>query len=287
MPRKHPIIAVTGSSGAGTTSVLDAFELIFRKENVQTAFVQGDGFHKYDRHAMDEMAESSDSSHITHFGPDGNLFEELEASFKSYTKTGVCRRRYYVHDQIEAAQHGALIGTMTEWESTPNGTDLMFYEGLHGGLITEKANIAQYVSLLVGVTPIINLEWAQKIQRDRTIRGHSAETSTRMILQRMHDYIHYIAPQFSRTDINFQRVPTIDTSNPFSAEQHIPSTDESLCVVHIRNLNKVQVNFRYLLEMLEGSFMSAPDTLVIPAGKQNFCIQLIITPIIKKLANNK
>ena len=65
--------------------------------------------------------------------------------------------------------------------------------------------------------PVLNLEWIQKLHRDRSARGYSTEAVTDTILRRMPDYIHYIFPQFTQTDINFQRVPTVDTSNPFIA----------------------------------------------------------------------
>ncbi len=118
------------------------------------------------------------------------------------------------------------------------------------------------------------------------MRGSSAETATQMILRRMPDYVHYICPQFSRTDINFQRTPTIDTSNPFKAHE-IPSNDESMVVINIANLRKVMPDFRGLLEMLQGSFMSRPDTLVVPAGEHVFAMELILTPVINRLIDRR
>ncbi|MGH8119523.1 MAG: phosphoribulokinase, partial [Gammaproteobacteria bacterium] len=161
-----------------------------------------------------------------------------------------------------------------------------FYEGLHGGLVTDMINVAQYVDLLIGVVPIINLEWIQKIHRDKAVRGYTSESATKMILRRMHDYTHYITPQFSRTDINFQRVPTVDTSNPFAATE-IPTDDQSFSVIHIRNPDKIRGGFRYLLETVDGSFMSTPDTIVVPAAKKIFTMQLIITPVIRRLMENR
>lgn len=46
MTAAHPIISITGSSGAGTTSVKRIFELIFRREQVTAAFIEGDAFHR-------------------------------------------------------------------------------------------------------------------------------------------------------------------------------------------------------------------------------------------------
>ena len=288
MSKKHPIIAVTGSSGAGTSIAKSAFMYIFRRNGINPAIIDGDCFHRYDRSEMDKLSAEAEKKgdHLTHFGPEGNLFEELEKVFIEYGEKGTGKKRFYIHDEKEASEHGNPPGTLTSWEPLENYTDLLFYEGLHGGLVTNKINVAKHVDLLIGVTPIINLEWMQKIHRDRAIRGYTTEDATKLILSRMHDYVHYITPQFSLTDINFQRVPTIDTSNPFAAN-YIPSNDESFSVLHIRNLEKINVDFRYLLEMLEGSIMSSPDTIVVPAGKKVFAMQLILTPVILKLLNEK
>jgi phosphoribulokinase len=288
MSAKHPIIAITGSSGAGTSLARSAFEYMFRKDGIKVAVIEGDCFHRYDRAEMDRRSTEAEKNgeNLTHFGPEGNLFEELETLFKNYGESGSGNRRFYIHDEKEASQHGHPPGSLTPWEPIEEGTDLLFYEGLHGGVVTDTVNVAQHVDLLIGLTPIINLEWMQKIHRDRSIRGYTAEDATKLIMDRMYDYTHYITPQFSRTDINFQRVPTIDTSNPF-ATHYIPTNDESFSVIHIRNLDKIQVDFRYLLEMLEGSFMSSPDTIVVPAGKKVFAMQLILTPLLRKLITQK
>ncbi|MBT7951872.1 MAG: phosphoribulokinase [Gammaproteobacteria bacterium] len=288
MSKKHPIVAVTGSSGSGTSNVKTAFEFIFRDEGIKPAIIEGDSYHRYNRKDMDEATRKAEAENrsITHFGPEGNLFDELDALFSGYAETGNGRRRYYVHNEEEALKQGSPPGTLTDWEALEENTDLLFYEGLHGGLVYDNFNIAQYVDLLIGVVPIINLEWMQKIYRDQAVRGYTAEDATKMILRRLPDYVHYITPQFSRTDINFQRVPTIDTSNPFAPEQ-IPTNDQSLSVIHIRNPKKLQVDFRYLLEMLDGSVMSAPDTIVVPAGKNVFAMQLIINPVIQRLMHER
>ena len=288
MSKTHPIVAVTGSSGAGTSNVRTAFEQIFRRLGINAAFIEGDSFHRYNRKQMDIEVDKAarDGRQITHFGPEGNLFEELVDLFREYSEKGTGKRRHYIHNDVEAVLHKSEPGELTDWEPLPDNTELLFYEGLHGGLVSDEINIAQYVDLLIGVVPIINLEWMQKIHRDKAVRGYTAEDATEMILSRMHDYVHYITPQFSRTDINFQRVPTVDTSNPFASER-IPSRDESFTVIHARNLEKLQVDFRYLLEMLEGSFMSNPDTIVVPSGKMIFAMQLIINPVISRLISAK
>lgn len=284
MSKKHPIVAVTGSSGAGTSNIKRAFEQIFRDQSLKPAIIEGDCFHRYDRATMDQEVDKADAEgrRLTHFGPEGNLFAELEAVFREYGEKGTGRRRYYIHNEEEAALHGHPPGSLTPWEPLPEATDLLFYEGLHGGIVTGDVDIYQHVDLLIGVAPIINLEWIQKIHRDQNVRGYSTQDATAMILNRMHDYVHYIVPQFSRTDINFQRIPTVDTANPFVADE-IPTDDQSYCIIHIRNQKKLTVDFRYLLEMLDSSYMSAPDTIVVPAGKKAFAMQLIIHPVIQQM----
>jgi phosphoribulokinase len=287
MSARHPIIAITGSSGAGTTSVSRTFEQIFRREGVRAAFIEGDAFHRYDRAEMREkMAEETarGNPHFSHFGPENNLFEELETLFRTYAESGRGKTRKYLHDEAEAAPFGQQPGTFTAWQDLPRETDLLFYEGLHGAVVTEKVNLAQHVDLLIGVVPVINLEWIQKLHRDKAARGYSAGAVTDTILRRMPDYVHYIIPQFAQTHINFQRVPVVDTSNPFIA-RHVPAPDESMLV--IRFANPRGIDFPYLLSMLHDSFMSRPNTIVCPGGKMDLAMQLIFTPMIWRLMERR
>jgi phosphoribulokinase len=287
MSVKHPVIAITGSSGAGTTSVTRTFQHIFRREKLNAVIIEGDAFHRYDRKAMKEaMAEAARSGnhHFSHFGPQANLFQELEALFASYGASGGGRSRKYLHNEAEAAPYAQESGTFTPWEEVPTGTELLFYEGLHGAVVTEKVNIARHADLLVGVVPIINLEWIQKLHRDKATRGYSTEAVVDTILRRMPDYVNYIVPQFSQTHINFQRVPTVDTSNPFIARD-IPSADESFLV--IRFANPKGIDLPYLLTMLHDSFMSRPNIIVAPGGKMELAMQLIFTPMILQLMDRK
>jgi phosphoribulokinase len=287
MSIKHPIISVTGSSGAGTTSVRRTFEQIFRREMVNAIYIEGDAFHRYNRlemrKAMEEAAAKSDH-HFSHFGPEANLFAELEALFLGYGESGQGRTRHYVHDAAESEQFGAGAGAFTAWESIPEETDLLFYEGLHGCVVTDKVNLAQHADLKIGVVPVINLEWIQKIRRDGATRGYSTEAVTDTILRRMPDYIRYMCPQFTQTDINFQRIPTVDTSNPFIARS-IPTPDESMVVIRFRNPRGF--DFCYLLSMIHNSFMSRPNSIVIPGGKLDLAMQLILTPLILQLVERK
>jgi phosphoribulokinase len=287
MSARHPIIAITGSSGAGTSSVTRTFENIFRRENVRAAVIEGDSFHRYDRGEMRQRqraAEEAGNTHFSHFGPENNLFAELEQLFHSYGESGTGRRRRYLHDPVEAQPYGQEPGTFTPWEELPGDTDLLFYEGLHGAVVTPEVNIARHPDLLIGVVPVINLEWIQKLWRDKHVRGYSAEAVTDTILRRMPDYVHYIVPQFAHTHVNFQRVPVVDTSNPFIARD-IPTADESICV--IRFANPKGIDFPYLLNMINNSWMSRANTLVVPGGKMELAMQLIFTPYIWRMMERR
>ncbi|MFN8666081.1 MAG: phosphoribulokinase [Gemmatimonadaceae bacterium] len=286
MSAKHPIIAITGSSGAGTTSVTRTFENIFRREGVKSAIVEGDSFHRYDRSEMKvKMAEAEAAGNRTfsHFGEEANIFGELEKLFRDYAETGKGTSRKYLHNDEEAAPYKQKPGTFTAWETLPE-SELLFYEGLHGAVVTDTVNVAQHVDMLIGVVPVVNLEWIQKIHRDKNTRGYSTEAVTDVILRRMPDYVHYIVPQFQRTHINFQRVPVVDTSNPFIART-IPTADESLVV--IRFANPRGFDFPYLLSMLHDSFMSRANTIVVPGGKMELAMQLIFTPMVMRLVERR
>lgn len=284
MSKQHPIVAITGSSGAGTSTVRMAMEHVFRRDGINAVVVEGDSFHRYDRAEMQrQVAQANrEGRPISHFGAEGNLFDRLEALFMEYSERGAGLRRYYLHDREEAKPYGLEPGAFTDWMQLPTGTHLLFYEGLHGGIVTDKVNVARYVDLLIGVVPIVNLEWIQKVHRDTAERGYSAEAVTETILRRMYDYTHYIVPQFSRTDINFQRVPTVDTSNPFAARD-IPTLDESFVVIRFREPRKTQPDFPYLLRMIHDSFMSRRNTIVVPGGKMGFAMEIILQPLIEQL----
>ena len=287
MSEKHPIIAITGSSGAGTSSVTKTFENIFRRENVKAAIIEGDSFHRYDRKEMKlkaAEAEKNGDKNFSHFSEANNLFPDIEALFRDYGNTGSGQRRKYLHNDQEAAPYKQEAGTFTPWEALPKDSDLLFYEGLHGGVITPTVNVAQYPDLLIGVVPVVNLEWIQKLYRDKNQRGYSAEAVTDTILRRMPDYVNYICPQFAHTHVNFQRVPTVDTSNPFIARD-IPSPDESMVV--IRFSNPKGIDFQYLRNMIDDSFMSRANTIVVPGGKMELAMQLIFTPFVWRMMERR
>ncbi len=282
MSAKYPIISVTGSSGAGTTSVRRTFEQIFRRERIEAAYIEGDAFNRYDRAEMSTVMaqeESKGNRNFSDFGPSANLLAELEAVFRSYHESGIGKTPHYVHDD-EAALYGCAPGTFTDWEALPEHSDLLFYEGLHGAVKADRVNISQYPDLKIGVVPVINLEWIQKIHRDCSARGYSTEAVMDTMLRRMPDYVHYICPQFTETDINFQRVPTVDTSNPFAA-RWIPTADESMVI--IRFAKPRGIDFSYLHSMIHDSFMSRANSIVIPGAKLDLAMQLILTPFVLQL----
>jgi len=287
MSVKHPIISVTGSSGAGTTSVKDTFDRIFEREGIKATAIEGDAFHRYDRAdmktVMQEEAEKG-NNHFSHFGPEANRLEDLQSVFRQFSEEGTGRIRNYVHNDIEAEFHKTQPGHFTDWREIPTDTELLFYEGLHGAVVTEELNLAQYCDLSIGVTPVTNLEWIQKIQRDKADRGYSTAAIRDTILRRMPDYISYICPQFSETDINFQRIPTVDTSNAFIA-RYIPTADESMVVIRFKNPRGI--DFPYLVSMIHDSFMSRANTIVIPGGKMAIAMQLILTPMILRLMERR
>lgn len=286
MSAKHPIISITGSSGAGTSTVQATFEQIFRREGVTASFIEGDSFHRYDRMSMKAKVaqeEANGNLNFSHFSADANELEILEALFDEYGRKGKGKSRHYVHDESEAERFGAPAGTFTDWKEFGN-SDCLFYEGLHGCVVTDTVNLAKHADLKIGVVPVINLEWIQKLHRDKASRGYSTEAVTDTILRRMPDYVNYIVPQFTHTDINFQRVPIVDTSNPFIA-RWIPTPEESILV--IRFANPRGIDFPYLLSMIQNSFMSRANSIVVPGNKLELAMQLIFTPLIHKLIERK
>jgi phosphoribulokinase len=296
MSKKHPVVAITGSSGAGTTTVKDAFEHIFYRQDITPLVVEGDSFHSLDRAAFKEAVkkhEAAGNNTFSHFGPEANHFDKIAETFKSYGDTGTCERRYYIHSDDEAAFHNERLGgtsytagQFTPWEDISESSDLLFYEGLHGGVKDGDIDVSEHVDLLIGVVPIVNLEWIQKIFRDNAQRGYAAEEIVDTILRRMPDYVNFITPQFSRTDINLQRVPTVDTSNPFIARD-IPTPDESFVIIRFKDPVKFDIDFPYLLNMIPNSFMSRRNTIVVPGSKMGYAMELILAPIIKDMIANK
>jgi phosphoribulokinase len=294
MSRKHPVVVITGSSGAGTTTVKKALEAIFYRQKINPVVIEGDSFHRYDRGGIKRkvIEDSQAGVNFSHFGEAANQFEKLEQLFRTYGETGGGQRRFYLHNEEEAQQHAKRLGIaldsgqFTPWEDIEADTDLLFYEGLHGLVKTDNVDMTRYVDLKVGVVPVVNLEWIQKIHRDSAERGYSQDEVVDNILRRMPDYVKHITPQFSETDINFQRVATVDTSNPFIARD-IPTLDESFVVIRFRKPDIRNTDFTNLLSMISGAFMSRRNTIVVPGGKMGMAMEIILTPIISDLIKRR
>jgi phosphoribulokinase len=310
----HPIIAVTGSSGSGTSTVQRAFEHIFRREQIHAAFVAGNSFRRFRANEVNVIfKEAADNGKpISHFGPEANLFNRLEGLFREYARTGSGLIRQYIEDHEMAEIYGLPLGSYSAWEEIEEQSDLLFYEGQHGGCIEATwsrrtmsrshnpvvikarhkldtfkdtgVDIAQWVDLLIGVVPIINLEWIQNIHQDCAKKGCSAEAAALTILRRMPDYTRYITPQFSLTDINFQRIPLVDTSNPFIATE-VPTAHESMLAIRFREPKKI--DFPDLLKRLPNAFMSRPNTIVLPGGEMLNAMDVICTPMVQELMEKK
>jgi phosphoribulokinase len=280
----HPIIAVTGSSGAGSRAVKVAFKHIFYRLKVNPMLIEGDSFHRYDRYEMQDAVRLTQERGrtLSHFGPEANHLDLLEELFRQYGEDATGQRRFYLHTEEEASQYGQRPGTFTPWEDLPQDTDLLCYRGLHGGMVCGHLNIAQHVDLLIGVVPIVNLEWMGKIHRDTAERGYAPGDVTETILRRMPDYVRHITPQFSRTDINIQRIPTVDTSNPFIARD-LPTLAESYFIIRFEDPDKFGIDFHYLMRMIHGSFISRRNCLVIPGGKLGLTMETLFTPIVEEM----
>ena len=286
MSKKHPIISVTGSSGAGTSTVKGTFDQIFRREGVTAVSIEGDAFHRFNRADMKTELEkryAAGDHGFSHFSYEANELGELERVFREYGETGKGKTRHYVHSEEEAEVLGSPPGTFTDWAPFADDSDLLFYEGLHGAVVNDEVDLAKFADLKIGVVPVINLEWIQKIHRDKAQRGYTTEAVTDTILRRMQAYVHCITPQFTETDINFQRVPIVDTSNPFIA-RWIPTADESLVVIRFKNPRGI--DFPYLTSMIRNSWMSRANSIVVPGGKMDLAMQLIFTPMIDRLVRD-
>jgi phosphoribulokinase len=309
MPQKHPIVAVTGSTGAGLSTVRHAFKTIFRRLGVKAAIVHGDAFRRYtEAEFATQLAQAHASGrNFSWFGPECNHFAELETFFKSYAETGSGMVREYAHHVERAAELGVAVGEFTPWRPLATGSDLLFYEGQHGGVVAHTwtrrkvdarhfpsgidrrvnargIDVAQYVDLLIGVVPAINLEWIQKIHRDCGRGQCTPEETVETILRRMDDYIHYIVPQFSLTDINIQRIPLVDTSNPFIARD-VPSEDESALVVHFRD--RERHDFVDFLQRIPGARMTRPTTMLVPGGELSLALEVICWPTLAELLDKR
>jgi phosphoribulokinase len=291
MSKQHPIVAVTGSSGVNRGVVRGVFQRIAERQGFQPAFVDGDSFHRYTREEMRAKtaeARAKGNVHFSHFGPAANVFDEQDALYRSYGATGTGRYRHYVHAAAEARDLGfpdVRPGEFTPWQDLP-ASDLLVYEGLHGVVKAEGLNLAQHVDLKIGIAPIINIEWIQKMHRDITVRGYSEEAVVDTILNRMDDYVHTVIPQFKISDINFQHVAVVDTSDPLIARD-VPTLDERMVVIRFRKPEELGVDFTSLLGDLPNSWMSRRNTIVVPGSAYELALDRILAPILTDMVRCK
>ena len=117
-------------------------------------------------------------------------------------------------------------------------------------------------------------------------RGYSHEDVTDTIQRRMPDYVRYITPQFSRTDINLQRIPTVDTSNPFAARE-VPTLDESLVAIRFADVDKFNIYLPYLMKMIHGSFASRRNCLLIPGGRLELAMEIMFAQIVQDMIQQR
>jgi len=282
MSEEFPIVAITGASGSGSSSITKAFEHIFWRERVKAAYIQGSAFHRYGRKEMKKKARIAreEGWELSHFGPDANHLDKLESLFHQYAATGTGMYRYYLHSKDLAANWGQKGGTLTPWEELDPDTDLLLYRGLHGAAIDGDIDISIYPDLIIGMVPNVNLEWIRKITRDTSLRGYSRKAVHKAILRRLPDYVRHITPQFERTHINIQMMATVDTSDPF-AETQEPTKDECFIIIHFQKVKTP--DFQELLRMFPGSFMSRRNMLVVPGGMMIGAIEVVLMPLIHDL----
>ncbi|OQX32420.1 MAG: phosphoribulokinase [Candidatus Sedimenticola endophacoides] len=282
MSHKFPIISITGSSGSGSHKVGNIFAHIAWRQKINPLLITGSGFHRYERDEMNRMAEESHP--LTHFSPLANHMDLLEKLFREFSESGQGRFRHYIHSEADVRQHNRPMGTFTPWEEIPEGTDLLVYKGLHGAYIGDGIDLTRYADFTIGVAPIVNLEWIQKIHNDINNRGYTLDAVKRIIESRLNDYVRSITPQFSKTDVNFQRIPLVDTSNPFITRD-VPSCEESMVVIRFRYPNRF--DFPYLLKMIDDSFMSRRNTIVVPGGKMEYAMELLLNPIVERMMEKR
>ncbi len=291
MSRKHPIVAVTGASGSGRGSIRAFFDKLFQRQGIKAAHVAGESFHRYTRSEMKAHAARAraEGRPFSHFSPDANLFDQQEALYRSYGESGSGRFRHYIHTEADARRLGredCAPGEFTPWEDLPSDTDLLLYEGLHGVATAGDIDLGRHVDLRIGVAPIVNLEWIQKVNNDTSVRGYSEEGVVDTILERMHDYVHTIIPQFKGSDINFQHVPVVDTSDPIIARD-VPTVDERVVVIRFRKPEQFSVDFPHLLQTIDRSWMSRRNTLVVPGAALELAAELVLSPIIRRLMEQR
>ena len=235
MSVKHPIISVTGSSGAGTTSVKTTFKRIFNRETVNAASSMAMHSIAMTAQMKRVMAEEAEReiNHFSHFGPEcqpaggtGRVYSGISAKPEPEKPGTTCTTR-------KKRTCTARPGTFSAWEDIDPEYRIIVLRrtAWRGGDRRRQPGAA--LRPKIGVVPVVNLEWIQKIHRDKMDRGYSTQAIKDTILRRMPDYLDYICPQFSQTDINFPARADRRYIERLCA-RWIPTPDESMVVIRFR-----------------------------------------------------
>ncbi len=171
MSVRHPIIAVTGSSGAGTTTVMKTFDHIFRREQHQGPGDRGRFVSRLqpgrDARARARGGHGQGSDHQpfrTGVEPVGRA-RRHDGSLRRHRR----RQGAPLHPRRRgsASSSSGEPGTFTTGSRCRRTATCSSTKGCMAATRTARWMSREKVDLLVGVVPIINLEWIQKLHRDQ------------------------------------------------------------------------------------------------------------------------
>ena len=147
------------------------FEQIFRREGVKAAISRATPSTATTAPACvsDGGGRGRGNGAFQPFRPEANLFAELEAMFRRLWRDAApASTRHYVHDDAEAEVYGAPPGTFTRVGGrSAEAPTCCSTRACMARVVTEQVNVARHADLKIGVVPVINLEWIQKIHRDK------------------------------------------------------------------------------------------------------------------------
>jgi phosphoribulokinase len=306
MSEKHPIIAVTGMAGAGLSTVRHAFKDLFSRDRTSSppscmamasAAIPTASSPRCWKKRATAIGAFPGSARNAIISRNWNSFSrpmpKPAAAWCANTPTttrappllGVKAGEFTPWKPLNS-RLGPAVLRRPAWRRDRQYLDPRQVDSRHFPPEIDRRvgkpgiDVAQHVDLLIGVVPAINLEWIQKIHRDCAKGRTAPEDSLETILRRMDDYIHYIVPQFGLTDINIQRMPLVDTSNPFIARD-VPTPDESVLVIHFRD--RKRHDFPALLRRIPGSRMTRPTTMLVPGGELRLALSVICGPLVEEM----
>ena len=166
MSAKHPVIAVTGFSGAGTTTTGVAFRKIFQQLNIRAAELEATAstLHPAGNGRGDPQGARSGRD-ISYFGPGPTTSACCSRALSSTAK----RHRPFAQVPAHLRRSGAYnpgAGHLHPVGATAGADRRAVLRGAARRCGREHHDVASHVDLLVGVVPIVNLEWIQKLIRD-------------------------------------------------------------------------------------------------------------------------